>query len=110
MGRRYEASEWVEFFTEPGKPRVSTKRLAKKFSDAVWRKFNAGAHDVTGVDKDALAYNAYASIVGHGIGLWDGELLGEDAGLRFERVVKGDSSLVNLAHDLDGLISMDSER
>ena len=110
MGRRYETSEWVEFFTEPGNPRVSTKRLASKFSNADWRKFNAWAHDSTGVDKDSLAYNAYASIVGHGIGLWDGELLGEDAGKQFEKVVKGDRDLVSLGHELDYAIQEDTER
>jgi hypothetical protein len=110
MGRHYEASEWVEFFTEPGRPRVSTKRLASKFSNAVWRKFNAWADDTSGVDKDSLAYKTYASLVGHGIGLWDGDILDEEAGRSFEKVVKGDRNLVSLGHELDYAIQEDTER
>jgi hypothetical protein len=110
MGRRYETSEWVEFFTEPGNPRVSTKRLASKFSNAVWRKFKAWTNDWADVDKDSLAYKTYASLVGEGVGLWDGDLFDADAGKQFEKVVKGDRDLVSLGHQLDDAISMDRER
>jgi len=110
MGRNYEASEWVEFLTEPGTPRANTKRLATKFKNAVGRAFAAWAGHAAPVDMDMLAFKTFASIVGHGVGLWDGEVLPEKEGLAFERVVKRNNALVNLAHDLDGLISMDSER
>jgi hypothetical protein len=118
MGRRYETSEWVEFFTEPGKPRVSTKRLASKFSNAVWRKFNAWADDTSGVDKDSLAYKTYASIVGHGIGLWDGELFvnvglsrykADELGKKLDAAMKKNPALSRMAHKLDDLISMARE-
>jgi hypothetical protein len=110
MGRRYEASEWVEFLTEPGTPRVSTKRRATKFKNAVGRAFAAWAGHAAPVDMDMLAFKTFASIVGHGVGLWDGEVLPEAEGRAFERAVKRDSALVNLGHELDYEIMLDSER
>jgi len=114
MGRRYEANEWVEFLTEPGTPRVSTKRLATKFKNAVARTWSAWSTAREGyavpVDKDMLAYKTYASIVGHGVGLWDGDLFPEETGDAFEAKVSADSALVNLGHELDYAIVTDSER
>ena len=114
MGRQYEASEWVEFFTEPGTPRAATKRLAKKFSNKVSHKFDAWSTKREGyvlpVDADRLAYKTFASIVGHGVGLWDGDLFPEETGEAFEAEVVADKALVALGHELDYAIQLDGER
>ncbi|NDE02958.1 MAG: nucleotidyltransferase domain-containing protein, partial [Gammaproteobacteria bacterium] len=93
---------------------VSTKRLATKFKNAVARTWSTWSTAREGyevpVDKDMLAYKTYSSIVGHGVGLWDGEVLSEAEGRAFEQVVKRDSILVNLGHELDYEIMLDTER
>jgi len=114
MGRNYEASEWVEFLTEPGTPRAVTKRQAAKFKSEVARTWSAWSTTREGyevpVDKDMLAFKTYASLVGHGVGLWDGEVLPEAEGRAFERFVKRNNILVNLANDLDYEIMLDNEQ
>ena len=114
MGRRYEADEWVEFLTEPGTPRAATKRLAKKFSDKVARMFDPWSTAEHGyvlpADGHMVAYKTFGTLVGHGFGLDDGDVLSEADGRAFVRVAKADRGLVGLAHDLDGLISVDSAR
>ncbi len=109
LGRHYVANEWLEFFTEPGRVTVKMHALAKRFTAAVLRVYAPfqAAHPV---DDDALAYRTYASLVGHGIGLWDGELLDEDVGRRVERAMKADPVVHKLGHQLDDDISMARER
>lgn len=123
FGRRYAASEWVEFFSEPGNVTQKMQTLSRRFTDAVRPAFHAwalenGLGDVE-FDMNAVAYRAYASLVGHGIGLWDGEILVQ-AGLSRERAdelaasldaaMKASATLSKLGHELDDLISMARER
>ena len=122
-GRRYGASEWVEFFTEPeGEVTPEMRRAAEAFTDKVRTAFHAwsiqnGLGDET-FDMDAVAYRTYASVVGHGIGLWDGELFVEagmsrdkaDAlGKKLDAAMKKNPAISRLARTLDDLISMARE-
>lgn len=122
-GRRYEASEWVEFFTEPeGEVTPQMRREAAAFTDKVRAAYNAwaienGIEDL-GIDMDEAAYRAYASVVGHGIGLWDGELFvnaglsrakADALGKKLDAAMKKNPAISRLAHKLDDLISMARE-
>lgn len=81
-GRRYEASEWVAFFAEPGEPSRALLRLAARFERACAAAW-AAYPGKRGTDPDGdecgdgvppeLAYLTYASAVGHGIGLWESD-------------------------------------
>ena len=84
-GRRYEAAEWVDFFAG-SKARKSTKKLGERFDNAVWPVFLSWLASPQGrktglapddFDHNDVAYHTYASLAGHGIGLWDGELFHE---------------------------------
>ena len=122
-GRRYEASEWVEFFTEPeGEVTPEMRRAAEAFTDKVRAAYHTwdiqNDVGVDGIDMDAVAYRTYASLVGHGIGLWDGELFVEagmsrdkaDAlGKKLDAAMKKNPAISRLAHKLDDLISMARE-
>ena len=99
LGRRFRASEWVDFFAE-GNASEQTEDLGQEFSDLVWTEFERWAEewnayarqnsvysrqqnpqdvsiDVSDYNADRVAYNTYASFVGHGVGLWTGELFFE---------------------------------
>ena len=121
-GRRYEASEWLAFFTEPeGEVTPQMRRAAAAFSDKVraayhaWALQNAPDADV---DMDEVAYRTYASLVGHGIGLWDGELFvsaglsrekADALGKKLDAAMKKSAMISRMAHQLDDLISMARE-
>jgi hypothetical protein len=112
MGRRYEPSEWVEFLTEPAEPSPATLAIARRFEVEAWALFTRWAEAcAVELDDDVtaprLAFNTLCSIVGHGVGLWDGELLPEAEGRSFEATAKADAALVRLAHDLDACMSDD---
>lgn len=118
-GRRYGSSEWIEFFTEPeGEVTPQMRRAAAAFTDKVRAAYHAWAlqhaPDVE-VDMDELAYRAYASVVGHGIGLWDGELFthaglsrdeADELGRKLDAVIKKNPMLSRMAHQIDEMISM----
>jgi len=131
-GRRYEPSEWLEFFVEPqGEVDDNLRAEGRAFSEKANEVYDAwvesrGAKKTIGAlldehvrpNRDSVAYSTYASIVGHGVGLWDGELftgigiprakadmLGED----LDRYVKSNAALSRLAHRLDDSISMARE-
>jgi hypothetical protein len=122
-GRHYGASEWVEFCTEPeGEVTPEMRRAAEAFTDKVRAAYHAwdiqNDVGVDGIDMDAVAYRTYASLVGHGIGLWDGELFVEagmsrdkaDAlGKKLDAAMKKNPAISRLAHKLDDLISMARE-
>jgi len=122
-GRHYGAREWVEFFTEPeGEVTPQMRTVANDFTDRVRAAYNAwaienGLGDL-GIDMDEAAYRAYASVVGHGIGLWDGELFvnvglsrdkADELGKKLDAAMKKNPALSRLAHKLDDLISMARE-
>ncbi len=84
-GRRYEVSEWVDFFAG-GNASEQTKDLGRRFDEIVWPIFEAwfdtpmgreSGFEADDFDHNDVAYRTYASMVGHGIGLWDGQLFYE---------------------------------
>jgi len=123
FGRRYAAHQWVEFFTEPeGEVTPQMRREAAAFTDKVREVYNAWAIqnglDDLGIDMDEAAYRAYASVVGHGIGLWDGELFvnaglsrakADELGEKLDAVIKKNPAISRLARKLDDLINMARE-
>lgn len=125
-GNRYDASEWLDFFAEPGEVSRELRAAGASFSSSVWTAFLAwGAEHVEdladiveAIDADTLAYKAYGSLVGHGIGLWDGEVFSEvglDSGVAeklgrsFEAWIKADEHISRAGGRLDDLFSMASE-
>jgi hypothetical protein len=128
-GRRYEPSEWLEFFVEPqGEVDDSLRAEGAVFSDKANEVYDAwaesrGAKKAIGAllddhvrpNRDSVAYSTYASIVGHGVGLWDGELFtgigisrdkADMLGKDLDRFVKANAELSRLGHRLDESISM----
>lgn len=123
-GRRYEYPEWLEFECEPGKPTPELEAKAAEFKKLVLEFLGSYARvwniDLSGLDEDSFAWNAYASIVGHGVGLWEGD---GDTGLRgddekkIDKALRGrwasSSSLIGrlhtLAHEISDECSMLSE-
>ena len=80
-----------------------------------WALQNAPDADV---DMDEVAYRTYASLVGHGIGLWDGELFvsaglsrekADALGKKLDAAMKKSAMISRMAHQLDDLISMARE-
>jgi len=130
-GRRYEPSEWLEFFVEPqGEVDDSLRAEGAMFSDKANEVYNAWAEsrgamksalldDHVRPSRDSVAYNTFESIVGHGGGgLWDGELFtgigiprakADMLGADLDRFVKANAELSRLAHRLDDSISMARE-
>lgn len=119
-GRRYGVSEWLEFFTEPtGTVTPQMRRTASAFTEKAraayqdWARQN-GLEDL-GVDMDEVAYRAYASLSGIGIGLWDGDVFvsaglsrarAEELGKKLDAAMKKNPALSRMADQLDELINL----
>jgi hypothetical protein len=126
MGRRYEVTEWFEFFAncEPSDVPEEVRALVEEFEGAAaeaylnwWRSLDgalAEALPAFGSFADAYyswAYNVYASCVGHGVGLWDGGWFREyanldredayDAGAVAHRYVESNANLRRMADNLN---------
>jgi len=99
MGRRYEVTEWFEFFAncEPDDVTEEVRALVEEFERAAAEAYLGWWRTLDGALAEALpafapltdayyswAYNVYASCVGHGVGLWDGEWFREYADLNRE--------------------------
>lgn len=111
MGTEYKAAEWVEFFAdlEPGTLPASARilegqvRMLATRAFYAWRKRGDWRGDVRArhftlaapESKLRLAYLTYASIVGHGVGLWEGDFL--------KQIYKGPDGLVDLDEMSDDL-------
>ena len=123
LGRRYAAQEWLEFFTEPeGAVTPQMRKEARALTDAARSAFHTwaaenGLGDIE-FDMDAVAYRTYASVVGHGIGLWDGELFvqagldrdrADALGKKLDAAMKKNPTIAKLAHKLDDLIGFARE-
>lgn len=100
VGRRYDATEWVAFFSADH-PTAEGIRLGNKFRDRIEylvdNKFNL-PDDAEYPDLDSLAYLSYASHAGHGIGLWEADEPWHPA---FEKVVMSDKQARDLGYRLD---------
>ena len=99
-GRRYQASEWVEFIgpyqQSGGEPSAQTLKLAKKFGAQAMRRAEAWKQQnhpdaQWDLEEDDVAFRAFASATGHGVGLWDGELFYRQGVQRDKSYVMGQS-------------------
>jgi RadC-like JAB domain len=93
-GRRYESAQWLEFECEPAMPTPELEEMAREFNHLVLEFLESYARtwsiDTSSLDADSFTWNAYASLVGHGVGLWEGD---GDTGLRGEDEKKIDKAL-----------------
>jgi DNA-binding phage protein len=115
-GRHYEYSEWLDFECEGKTPPAEIRELKDEFQvravDVVdkWLEKHGGNRWRIGTyDENSLAWNAYASIVGHGVGLWEGD---GDTGLpgdvekELDKVVRADRELARMAHRISDECAM----
>lgn len=105
MGRRYESDDWLEFLTGSDDQPDYAKETQKKFEDRVDGLLNSAV--VTGIisqdeyddlDPKQVAFLSYASLVGHGVGLWEGD---EDWHEDFEELVMESKRLRDLSQRLE---------
>lgn len=93
-GRRYESAQWLEFECEPAQPTPELEEKAREFKKLALEFLGSYARvwsiDLSNLDEDSFVWNAYASLVGHGVGLWEGD---GDTGLRGEDEKKVDKAL-----------------
>jgi hypothetical protein len=117
-GRRYDYDEVIDFLTED-KSTPELERMWKKWSEMVedlhdrwfegWAEANAPELLDESIDYKELAWKAFGSVTGMGIGLWEGDFLGDEHDEAFEKVVKRDSKVSRFGQDLDDEISMARE-
>ena len=100
VGRRYDATEWVAFFSAD-RPTAVGIRLGNMLRDRIEylvdNKFNL-PDDAEYPDLDSLTYLSYASLAGHGIGLWEADEPWHPA---FEKVVMADKQARDIGYRLD---------
>jgi hypothetical protein len=100
MGRQYEQDEWLEFLTGSDDQPDYAKKTQQKFEDRVEVLVDKHLPDEEGYpDIQEVAYLSYASLGGHGIGLWEGR---EEWHEDFEKVVEKDKRLTDLYYKLEG--------
>ncbi len=115
-GRHYKSAEWLEFECEPATPTPELEAMAAEFKKLLLEFLGSYARtwsiDTSSLDEDSFVWNAYASLVGHGVGLWEGD---GDTGLRgddekkIDKALRGrwsaSGSLVGRLHELAHRIS-----
>lgn len=100
MGRQYEYDEWLEFLTGSDDQPDYVKKTQQKFEDRVEALVDKHLPDEEAYpDIQQVAYLSFASLAGHGVGLWEGE---EEWHEDFEKVVEKDKRLNDLYHQLEG--------
>lgn len=114
-GRRYNYDEVIDFLTED-KSTPELERMWKKWSEMVedlhdrwfegWAEANAPELLDESIDYKELAWKAFGSVTGMGIGLWEGDFLGDEHDEAFEKVVNRDSKVSRFGQDLDDEITM----
>jgi len=103
IGRRYGSSEWLEFLCDAD-PRVDGAELSAEtvaMRDTFTRRIAEIAAEVApdeDIDDDDTACLAFASLVGHGFGLWEYRLHWH--GALQERILIG-TALLRMAEDLE---------
>lgn len=106
-GRRYDDDEWVFFIHEEtgleddSKGSREAERLREKFEDCV--DALCDKHDLSICYDDGvstIAWKAYASLVGHGTGLWDHE---HEEAETLEKLVNRDRKCGDLAQQIEDL-------
>jgi proteasome lid subunit RPN8/RPN11 len=112
MGRNYEYSEWLNFECEGVEISDDLEKVGEKFGERAIEVATSflhsqfgpelGRHGITYND-EALIWNTYASVVGHGVGLWEED---GDTGLppelegKLDKIVKKDKKLQRLADQI----------
>jgi hypothetical protein len=107
MGRQYEQDEWLEFLTGSDDQPDYAKKTQKKFEarvEVLVDKHLPG--DAEYPDVQEVAYLAYASLGGHGVGLWEGR---EDWHEDFEAIVEKDKRLGDLYYQLEGEVEHEDD-
>tara|TARA_R110002060_G_scaffold6084_4_gene9277 strand:+ start:2519 stop:2839 length:321 start_codon:yes stop_codon:yes gene_type:complete len=100
MGRQYEQDEWLEFLTGSDDQPDYAKKTQQKFEDRVEVLVDKHLPDEEEYpDIQEVAYLSFASLAGHGIGLWEGR---EEWHEDFEKVVEKDKRLTDLYYKLEG--------
>lgn len=117
-GRRYDYGEVIDFLTED-KSTPELERMWKKWSAMVedlherwiegWAEANAPELLDESIDYAELAWKAFGSVTGMGIGLWEGDFLGDEHDEAFEKVVERDSKVSRFGQDLNDEITMVQE-
>jgi hypothetical protein len=97
IGREYEMEEWLEFLTGSDNQPDYAKETQQKFQDRVEALVEEHLTDQY-PDLKEVAYLSYASLAGHGIGLWEER---EDWHAAFEKIVKNDKPLNDLFQTLE---------
>ena len=104
MGTRYDTEDWVVFLSGGGDSdhlRDLQKKFEDRFEAVAEKRFrNSSLGDYWEYADDAQhdAYLAFASIVGHGVGLWEGD---EPHHEMLEGAVLKDKKLGEIAQELD---------
>ena len=106
MGRQYEYDEWFEFLTASDDQPDYAKETQQKFEDQVSRLLDSAVvvgiisqDEYDDLDIKEVAFLTYASLGGHGIGLWEGR---EDWHEDFEELlVAKDKRLKDLFYQLE---------
>ena len=101
MGNRYEINEWIYFISEPKEPSKELIELKNEFQEAVAVLWDTRYPDCYPSSYDDLAYNAYASLTGMGVGLWQGD---EPNHIDFEPTVLNDFNLTTLSQRIENAI------
>lgn len=114
MGRTYEYAEWLQFECEGIELTPELEKLGEKFGERAIEVATAFLHAQYGPElgrhginynDEALIWNTYASVVGHGVGLWEED---GDTGLppelegQLDKIVKKDKKLQRLAEQIQG--------
>jgi hypothetical protein len=117
-GRRYDYGEVIDFLTDD-KSTPELERMWKKWSAMVedlherwiegWAEANAPELLDESIDYAELAWKAFGSVTGMGIGLWEGDFLGDEHDEAFEKVVERDSKVSRFGRDLNDEITMVQE-
>tara|TARA_R100001086_G_C11771693_1_gene241020 strand:+ start:399 stop:710 length:312 start_codon:yes stop_codon:yes gene_type:complete len=98
MGRQYEQSEWFEFLTGCDDHPEYVKALQAEFEERIADLLCLDQWIDIDPDPVEIAYLAFSSIMGHGIGLWEER---EPYHADLEVAILADSQIVGIAHRLE---------
>lgn len=98
MGRQYDQSEWLEFLTACDDQPENVKALQAEFEERIADLLCLDQWIDIDPDPVEIAYLAFVSIMGHGIGLWEER---EPYHADLEAAILADPKIVDMAHRLD---------
>ena len=95
-GNHYDSEDWPCFLAGingsicPQHPFAAAVDAFTETVSVLWCAFLDGGEyteELNEIEIDDVVFRSFCSIVGHGVGLWDGEIMPEDVGIRFSRVL-----------------------